>query len=135
MNGIGSFKVYDDGIYTAEKSNYFGGTNKFIITKKLFSGQTDTSFDINGSYSCDSPTLSESHREDEAQQIIKLDNGDMPVAGFTDYVYGFNPMAPNLPNVYQGGTIIKIKSYTLGTNVYNNKNLGLNLSPFQDKVS
>ena len=127
LGGIGSFKIYDDGIFTTKKNNeQLIGTDKFIIGKKLNNGQSDTNFHINGYFSYDSPNLISSTYDgngaDRAQEIVKLDNGDILIGGQTKYVYYISPNYPFSQSVYNGITIIKITPGEIELGVETNAN-------------
>ncbi len=135
LGQVESFNLYDDGIYTCERSAYYNSTDKFYVSKKLFSGLPDTNFHINGTYSYDSPTLDQFYFQDTAKIVLKLNNGDLLIAGYSKYKYA----SPNFPFeiVYEGGILIKITPGALGTNNYESNNIGVDLfpNPFQNEIN
>lgn len=130
-DGVRSFLVCPEGIYTTAISNTIDSngpaTDKFILRRKNLEGANDPTFNSTGSFSYDSPTADLDYYQDEAQTILKLDDGSFFLGGYTRYHIG--------PGNFFGRTIIKIKPQVLAVNSQTKAAVSLFPNPFQDKLS
>lgn len=131
-DGVNSFLACPEGIYTTAKSNFIDSngptTDKFILRRKSSNGEMDGSFNLTGSFTYDSPTTDNDYYQDEAQTILKLDDGSFLLGGYTRYHLS------NGGNFF-GRTIIKVKPQILTVDSQIKGVVALSPNPFQDKIN
>lgn len=126
-------KPYNDGIYISgiDRCNYEPCSRDAFLTKKNFSGVTDTNFSVNGTYTYTSPSPPYYSGSDEALPVFVIDEGNGKI------LMGGKINRNNTLTMTRetGFGMIRIEQGTLSSDTFEKDNLKIYPNPFSDYVS